>query len=231
MRYRRVRKRSFVGRIKEMSAIGLLIWINIIISVIAFISWNLFPDSINFFALKPSSILAGKYLWTLVLHMFTHGGIFHLFINMFVLWSLGGLCERIIGRKRFVWFYMISGIFAGLLSAVLAGFYGFGFWEKVLGSPDIFMVGASGAIFAIAGLFVLLLPRLKFFIIFFPFVSFPAYVIVPAILILTWIASVAAGLPIGNVAHFGGFLVGIIYGYYLRTKYRKKVTMLQRYFR
>jgi len=64
-----------------------------------------------------------------------------------------------------------------------------------------------------------------------PFWSFPAYIIVPAVLFLTWIASIWGGLPIGNVAHFGGFLAGVTYGYYLRTKYSKKVKMLQRYFK
>ena len=43
--------------------------------------------------------------------IFVHGGFFHLFINMFVLFSMGGLCERIIGRKRFFWFYLITKVF------------------------------------------------------------------------------------------------------------------------
>lgn len=225
---RRIYKEGFF---RNLSTVGWLILINAVISITAFVSWGISENSVKYFALKPVSILQGEYLWTLILHMFTHGGFFHLFINMFVLFSLGGLCERIIGRKRFVWFYLLSGLFAGILSVVLAGYYGFGFWEKVFGSPTVFMVGASGAIFAIAGLFVMLLPRLRFFIIFFPFVSFPAYVIVPAVLLLTWLASIWGGLPIGNVAHFGGFLAGIIYGFYLRTKYKKKVKMLQRHFR
>ncbi len=222
------RKRGFFA---NLSAVGWIIFINVVVSVGAFISWGFFPDSVKYFALKPESILAGAYLWTLVTHMFSHGGFFHLFINMFVLFSLGGLCERIIGRKRFVWFYLISGLFAGILSVVLAGYFGFGLGERIFGSPEIFMVGASGAIFAIAGLFVVLLPRLKFFIIFLPFFSFPAYIIVPAVLFLTWIASVAGGLPIGNVAHFGGFLSGLFYGFYLRSKYKRKVQMLQKRFR
>jgi len=232
-RYSRRRERGsgFFSRIAEKSAVWWLIVLNVIVSVVAFVSWRLYPDSVKYFALKPESILKGDYLWTLVLHMFSHGGVFHLFINMFVLFSLGVLCERIIGRKRFIWFYLISGLFAGLLSVVLAGFFGVGFWAKVFGSPGLFMVGASGAIFAIAGLFVLLLPRLKFVIIFLPFWPLPAYIIVPGVLFLTWIASVAAGLPIGNVAHFGGFLSGLAYGYYLKTKYSKKIEWLQRQFR
>jgi hypothetical protein len=150
---------------------------------------------------------------------------------MFALFSLGTLTEKIIGRKRFVWFYLISGIFAGLLSVLLSGFFGFGFWEKVFGSPEIYMLGASGAIFGVAGVLVMILPRIRFSIIFVPFFSLPGYIMIPLVLVIMWVASVGAGLPIGNVAHFGGFLVGLAYGFYLRAKYKRKVMLLQRYFR
>jgi len=231
---RRVYRRGLRGRsfFDSLSVVGWLILANVIISVIAFIFWVSIPESINWFALKADNIFQGEYLWTIILHMFSHGGFFHLFINMFVLFSLGGLCERIIGRKRFLWFYLLSGIFAGILTIVLAGLYGGSdFGARAFGSSDVFMVGASGAIFAIAGLFVLLLPRLKFIIIFLPFFSLPAFIMVPLVLVLTWLASFYGGLPIGNVAHFGGFLVGIGYGLYLRVKYSRKVAMLQRHFR
>jgi membrane associated rhomboid family serine protease len=214
-----------------LSMVGWLIFVNIVVSIIAFIAFAIDINHIDYFALKPSSILLGNYLWTLVVHMFVHGGFMHLVINMFVLFSLGNLCEKIIGRKRFFWFYLVSGLFAGLLSVFLAGIFGFGFWERVFGSPEVYMVGASGAIFAIAGLFVMLLPRLKFMIIFLPFFSLPAFVMVPLILVLTWIASIAGGLPIGNVAHFGGFLAGVGYGWYLRNKYPKKISYLGKMFR
>lgn len=234
--YNRYRKRrGFFNWLSDwlysLSVTGWLILVTCIVSIVAFISFAVSLDTIAYFALKPSNILSGQYLWTLIVHMFVHGGIFHLLINMFVLFSLGGLCERIIGRKRMFWFYILSGVFAGLLSAVLAGFFGFGFWEKVLGNADVYMVGASGAIFAIAGLFVLLLPKLRFMIIFLPFFSLPAYIMVPLVLVLTWAGSIAGGLPIGNVAHFGGFLAGIGYGWYLRVKYKRKVQMIQKMFR
>ena len=93
------------------------------------------------------------------------------------------------------------------------------------------MVGASGAIFAIAGLYVILLPRLRFSIIFFPFFSLPAYIMIPAVLFIFWGLSAVFNWPIGNVAHFGGFLAGLIYGLYLKGKYPGKVNRLQRMFR
>lgn len=203
-----------------------------IISVIVTIIIAIKPELLPWFALQPESILRGRYLWTIILHFFVHGSFLHLLVNMFVLFSLGSLTEKIIGRKRFTWLYLISGLFAGILSVILAAMAsGNGTLEKIFGTPDVYMVGASGAIFAVAGLLMVLLPRLKFSIIFLPFFSLPAYIMVPCVLILTWLVSATSGLPIGNVAHFGGFLVGLLYGFALRVKYPQKTQMLQRYFR
>jgi membrane associated rhomboid family serine protease len=232
-RYNTKKTRSGLSAIVGgFSIVAWLIIITSITSIIGFIIFGFFPDYINYIALKPTNIMQGKFLWTILTHMFIHGGIGHLLINMFVLFSLGSLCERIIGKKRFLWFYLISGIFAGLLSVILTAQYGNTVWGgRIFGSPDIFMVGASGAIFAIAGLYVMLLPRLKFMIIFLPFFSLPAYIMVPLALFAVWIVSILGNWPIGNIAHFGGFLAGIIYGFYLRTKYGRKVAKLQRMFR
>ncbi|MFH1289815.1 MAG: rhomboid family intramembrane serine protease [Nanoarchaeota archaeon] len=231
--HRRKKKRTNpLRRTNGLSIVTWLIIINVTASIIGFVAFATSEDYVSYLALKPDNILQGKFLWTLVTHMFIHGGIGHLLINMFVLFSLGGLCERIIGRKRFLWFYIISGLFAGILSILLAGFFGATpLGERIFGSPDMFMVGASGAIFAIAGLYVLLLPKLRFMIIFLPFFSLPAYIMVPLALFIMWGASILGNWPIGNVAHFGGFLAGIIYGIYLRAKYRRKVIKLQRMFR
>ena len=219
---------SSLARFPAMIA---LIAATVIASVLAFVALLAYPASISYFALQPSAILHGQNLWTLFTHMLVHGSILHLFVNMFVLFSLGSLCERIIGRKRFFWLYILAGVFAGILAALSAGLAGHGFWARIFGSPDDYMVGASGAIFALAGLLMVLLPRLRFSIIFLPFFSLPAYVMVPIVLVLTWVLSFAAGWHVGNVAHFGGFIVGLIYGYYLRLRYRRKIMMLERYFR
>lgn len=230
-----INRRSLQYFLSRLSATSVISAITIVISVLGLILWTYpwspFEGLMNYFALKPLSIIQGKYIWTLFTHIFVHGSFLHLFVNMFVLFSLGGFCEKIIGRKRFIWFYFLAGIFAGLVSVILSGLFGYGSGANIFGSPDMFMVGASGAIFAIAGLFTVILPRLKFSIIFLPFFSLPAFIMIPLVLFLTWGASIAFGFPIGNVAHLGGFLAGLGYGFYLRTKYRKKVVMLGRYFR
>src|SRR3989344_8168700 len=187
---------------------------------------------LNYFILKPTSILQGKYLPSLLLHFITHIYLFHLLINMFVLYSLGRLSERIIGRKRYIWFYVISGLFAGILSVLLSGFFGnTELGVRIFGSPDIFMMGASGAIFAIAGLYMILLPNIRFMIIFLPFFSLKATAMIPLVLFGVWALTIIFNLPIGNVAHFGGFLVGVVYGLYLKNRYKRKALQLQRMFR
>ncbi|MBS3065530.1 rhomboid family intramembrane serine protease [Candidatus Pacearchaeota archaeon] len=216
---------------REKPAVWWIIVITSIFFIVEFVLLAINQDFIKYFALSASNFLTGKYPWTIVTHIFSHGGIFHILINMFALFSLGAITERIIGRRRFIWFYLISGVLAGLLSVFLAGFFGFGFLEKIFGSPDIYMLGASGAIFGIAGVLVVLLPKMRFGIIFIPFFSLPGYIMIPLVLVIMWVLSVLGKIPIGNVAHLGGFLTGLVYGFYLRIKYRRKTALLQRYFR
>ena len=75
--------------------------------------------------------------WRLVTYMFLHGGIFHIAFNMWCLWSLGALCESLYGRWTFAAIYLITGIAAGVAS--------------VCWNPEVLSVGASGAIFGLAG--------------------------------------------------------------------------------
>lgn len=230
------RKKDFFGK---FSITKLIIYVNVIFFVLVMILFKIIPNIFDYISLSPANIFQGKYFWTFLTSMFMHApgtGFFtflsiHLLINMFVLFSLGGMMERIIGKKRFLWFYLISGLIAGLLFVLLANFFGnTGLGAKIFGSPELSAVGASGAIFAIAGLFMVLTPRLKFMIIFLPFFSLPAYIMIPLVLFGTWLVSSSTGFPIGNTAHLGGFLCGIIYGLYLRKKYPKKTQMLSKHF-
>jgi membrane associated rhomboid family serine protease len=229
--YPKKRKNFLKGR----SATSILIWANAIFFILVMILFKIFGEPLfNYVALNPGNVMQGKFLWTFVTSMFMHApSIFpiHLLVNMFVLFSLGGMMEKIIGKKRFLWFYIISGLVAGLLFVLLAHFFGgTEIGAKIFGSPALSAVGASGAIFAIAGLFMMLTPNLKFMIIFLPFFSLPAYIMIPLVLFGTWLVSSSTGFPIGNTAHFGGFLCGVVYGFYLRKKYPKKTKMLSRHF-
>lgn len=200
-------------------------FILVAINVIAFIVFTIIISSnaslIESIAIKPANILSGNYIWTFLTSMFMHGGFFHLLANMFSLFFVGSLAERILGSRRYLWFYLFAGIFAGLVF-VLSSFI----FPSELNS---YAVGASGAIFGIIGLLMILTPNLK--IMAFPiFIPIKLKYAAPGMLIVLWLISIAGNVPIGNTAHLGGFLAGIIFGFYLRKKYKKKTMMIERYF-
>lgn len=193
--------------------------------------------SIDAIAIKPSNILGLKYLWTFLTSMFMHGGFFHLFANMFSLFFVGGLIEKLLGKKRFIWFYLISGIFAGLFFVLISYLF------YITGSIQIgniffdltkdfhtFAVGASGALFGLIGLLMLLTPELSVYLMLIPIPIKMKYA-APGILVLLWLISLAGNVSIGNTAHLGGLIAGLVYGIYLRTKFPKKTQWLSNHFK
>jgi rhomboid protease GluP len=75
--------------------------------------------------------------WRLVTYMFLHGGLMHIAFNMWCLWDLGALCESLYGRATFAAIYLLTGVAGGVASVA---------WN-----PQVLSVGASGAIFGLAG--------------------------------------------------------------------------------
>ncbi|MBW6442173.1 rhomboid family intramembrane serine protease [Patescibacteria group bacterium] len=177
---------------------------------------------LDYIAIKPSNILNGEYLWTFFTSMFMHGGFFHLFANMFSLFFIGGLVEKILGHKRYTYFYLLAGLIAGIFF-VLSSFI-------FPGDYNTYAVGASGALFGIVGLLVLLTPDLPVFVMFIPIPVKMKYA-GPGMLIILWLISIAGNIPVGNMAHLGGLIAGIFYGLYLKKKYRRKTAHLRRMFR
>jgi membrane associated rhomboid family serine protease len=197
----------------------------IIINVAAFIIFTfliklnlLLIDSI---AIKPSNIIQGKYLWTFLTSMFMHANWLHLLVNMLSLFFVGSLVEKIIGRRRYFWFYMLSGIFAGvffvLLSLIFASDFG------------VYAVGASGALFGLIGLLMFLTPNLPVYVMFIPIPIKMKYA-APGMLILLWLISITGNVSIGNTAHLGGLLAGVIYGLFLSSKYKNKTKYIRQHF-
>jgi membrane associated rhomboid family serine protease len=162
-------KRSFFSGMKVNT---ILILINVILFIIFSILISTKVISIDFISLKPSNVLNGNYLWTFLTSMFMHANFFHLFVNMFSLFFIGSLVERIIGRRRYFWFYILSGIFAGLVYSLFAYFLGSSIiGARIFGSPDTLAVGASGAIFGLAGLLAVLIPKKKVYLIAGPLIA------------------------------------------------------------
>jgi membrane associated rhomboid family serine protease len=133
--------------------------------------------------------------YQLVTHMFAHGGFFHILFNMYALWLFGSALEKLWGPKRFLIFYFVCGLAAGLAQMFL-----------VSGGQAI---GASGAIMGLLAAFAYTFPNVQFFILPIPFPIKAKY-----------LAMIYAAIDIfgefsggGNVAHFahlGGLVMGLI---------------------
>jgi hypothetical protein len=201
---------------------GWIVGINVVaflgfLILVSTIGWNASADLL---ALKPSNILQGKVIWAFVTSMFLHAGVGHLFVNMLSLLFIGSFVERLIGKKRFLGIYLGGGLFAGLFFVLVSYFTGT--------DLNVYAVGASGAIFALGGLLAVLTPRLPVLVFF--IIPMPMWMAMIGMLAILWVMSLSLGLPIGNVAHLGGLLVGVGYGVYLKIKYPKKTQMISRYF-
>lgn len=211
-------KKNFLS---NYSSNVILIFIN---AVCFFIFSILLYNNLNFLdyiAIKPENILNGNYLWTFLTSMFMHGGFFHLFANMLSLFFVGSLVEKILGSKRYVYFYLASGLFAGFFFVLSSLIFQDGL--------NTYAVGASGALFGLIGLLMLLTPDLPVYVMFIPIPIKMKYA-APGILILLWIISITGNVPIGNTAHLGGLIAGLVYGFYLRKKYKNKTRYLRNHF-
>ena len=155
-------------------------------------------------------INAAPWFITLFTSMFMHGGWLHIAFNMLFLWVFGNNVEDSMGRIKYVIFYLLGG-----LAAVLA---------QVGVSPDstVPTVGASGAIAAVLGGYLLLYPFARvltvvFLIFFFFFVEIPAMVLLGLWLLLQFLPAVGqlsnpevtGGGGVAYFAHLGGFLFGM----------------------
>jgi membrane associated rhomboid family serine protease len=154
-----------------------------------------------YFALQP--VESGLFFpWQLLSYQFMHGGVMHLFWNMLALWLFGSELESIWGSRRFIIFYLLAGVGAGL--AQLAVGYAFDGY----GAPT---VGASGSIQGIMIAFAFMFPDR-------PILMFPIFFPIPAkIFVFIWIGiDLISGLMSGgssgvaHFAHLGGALTGYL---------------------
>ena len=209
----------------NLSYTSILIGVNVVVFLVAIALGALSSPYCDkticrFIALTPATVLAGQYLWTFVTSMFMHAGLSHLFMNMISLMFIGNFVEKLIGGKRFLWLYFGGGLFAGLLFVLVALASGM--------DMNVYAVGASGAIFALGGLLAVLTPRLPVLVFF--IIPMPMWAAMGFLMFGLWALSFGLGLPIGNIAHLGGLIVGLGYGFYLKRRFPRKTQMISRYF-
>lgn len=155
--------------------------------------------------------------WQLVTYMFLHGGFGHFFFNMFTLLMFAPNLENIWGTKKFLLFYFVTGIGAGL-------FHNLVIFLRILANPAVAAslavvptVGASGAIYGVLLGFAMLFPDAQMRFLFFPFVPVKAKWMVVGFAILELLTGVSGGDGIAHFAHLGGMLFS-----WLLIRYWKK---------
>ena len=147
------------------------------------------------------------YSWQVVTYMFLHGSFSHLFFNMFAMWMFGRTLEYDLGSKRFLTYYMVCGIGAGLIQMLVC----------LLTGSDVQTVGASGAVFGILLSFGMLHPN-NVIMLMFPPIPLKAkwFVIIYGALELMY--GVRGGDSIAHFAHLGGMLWGFLLLRYWKNK-------------
>jgi membrane associated rhomboid family serine protease len=159
---------------------------------------------------------------TVLTSMFMHGGLLHLGGNMLFLWIFGNNVEDAMGRVKFVGFYVLGGVAAIALQTVIDT------------GADVPTVGASGAVSAVLGGYILLFPGQRvitviFVILFFTFLELPALVVIGfwflQQLVFGYLDYATGGGEGGGVAYFahiGGFVFGLLTIRLLARKPRRR---------
>lgn len=167
-----------------------------------------------------------------ITYMFMHSGLTHIFFNMFALYMFGALLERLWGSKRFLIYYLVAGVGAGLLQELVqyVGFVQEGLmaYDSVrTGSGVIPMgkfldmwttVGASGAIYAILLAFGMSFPNDKMFVFPLPFPIKAKFFVIGYAVIELLLGMSNAQDGIAHFAHLGGMVFGLVMILYWRKK-------------
>ena len=160
------------------------------------------------------------HLFQLVTYMFLHGGFTHILFNMFALWMFGCVLERVWGPKKFLFFYFVCGIGAGLIQE-LAQFIHF---CTIAGGNDLLMVasynaaylnlwttvGASGAIYGILLAFGMTFPEERIFIFPLPVPIKAKWFVMFYVAAELFSAISASSDGVAHTAHLGGMLFGYL---------------------
>ena len=170
----------------------------IIINAIVFVAQMVFDSTWNLTnRLALYSYNSGLFEpYQLVTHMFAHGGFFHILFNMYALWMFGSVLERVWGPKKFLIFYLVCGLAAGLTQMFF-----------VSGGAAI---GASGAIMGLLAAFAYTFPNTQFYILPIPFPIKAKYMAAIYAAIDLFGGFSGSTDNVAHFAHLGGLAMGFI---------------------
>ena len=163
-------------------------------------------------------------IWQFFTYMFMHGGFTHILMNMFMLWMFGMVVENVWGPKKFLFYYIVCGVGAGLCQELaqygtylvegLANFESVKIGTTVL-PMDVYLnmmntVGASGAIYGVLLAFGMLFPEERMFIIPIPIPIKAKWIVMGSIVVELFSAIGTSNDGVAHLAHLGGMLFGFI---------------------
>jgi membrane associated rhomboid family serine protease len=195
---------------------GLIIIVNVVMFLIESAGGDVF---ISRWALVPADIVAGRGWLTVLTSMFMHGGWMHILSNMLFFWAFGPEIEDVMGSARYLLFYLLGGLAATLAQVVVAP------------TSTVPNLGASGAIAAVMGAFLITYPRdrIRTVLLFgwFTRVTFIPAIILVGMWFLTQVLSKVGALAqtqtggVAYMAHIGGFVFGALFSRPFETRQRR----------
>ena len=194
----------------------LIVAVNVVVFVLELLGGDSF---INQWSEVPAQIVAGHNWITILTSMFMHAGIVHIAGNMLFLWVFGPEIEDVMGSGRYLLFYLLGGLAATIAQTAI---------DPTSTIPNL---GASGAIAAVMGAFLITYPRDRIRTVLL-FGWFARVTVVPAVLLvgmwfLTQVFSEIGAVSqvdtggVAYMAHVGGFLFGAIFGRLFETRERR----------
>jgi len=176
-----------------------------------FYSYGLIPSILMGHNQLPMDLYAIPAWLTIFTSMFMHGGFMHLGGNMLYMWIFADNIEDNLGTTKFIVFYLLSGIGAGMTQVLMDTY------------SQIPMVGASGAIGGVLGAYLINHPQARVLVLI-PFGFFSQLVKIKALYVLGFwfvLQFISSGGGVAYAAHIGGFISGVILILFFNIKNRK----------
>lgn len=178
-----------------------LIAVNIIVYLLSALSPNIFKYIQAYGSLNVVAVIKYHMYWQFVTYMFIHQNLSHLFFNMLALLMFGIQLEKAIGSKEFLLFYFVCGILSGALSFVTYFFTGY---------YNVFLIGASGAIYAVLFAYAVVFPRSTIFI--WGVLPLPAPLMVGLYALIELGSEfLGKGANVAHLTHLFGFAIAWLY--------------------
>jgi len=146
------------------------------------------------FGLVPKLVWSDRMIWQPFTYLFLHGGVWHILINMFVLWMFGGELERLWGKHEFLKFYFITGIGSGLVTML---------FDLQSMTP---IVGASGAVYGVLLAYGLTYPNRTVYL--YGIIPVKSIWFVLGIGLIAFMSSFNNMSQISHMTHLSGMLIG-----------------------